>query len=163
AQGGGGGDPRSDVYSAGCVLYEMLTGRMAFGGVNLREVLAKQAAGTPTPMPELRPEGPPAGTTVVNPAPPQRPGEREPRRGDLGGDLGGGLGEPGRLSTPNRGPPADWPGPASERASSGSRLGYVLMGVAALLLLALVVSRFLGGNRGTAPPEGADAHATIAV
>ena len=43
----------------GCVLYEMLTGKMAFGGVNLREVLAKQAAGQPTPVPSCAPRSRP--------------------------------------------------------------------------------------------------------
>ncbi|HET6820360.1 MAG TPA: serine/threonine-protein kinase, partial [Candidatus Limnocylindria bacterium] len=136
AQGGGGGDPRSDVYSAGCVLYEMLTGKMAFGGVNLREVLAKQAAGTPTPLAELRPEVTPAVTTLVSRAMAKRPEDRYQNAGDLASDLRVVMGEPARLSTPNPVPPAAWQGAPSERADGGSPWGRVLVGAALLLLAA---------------------------
>src|SRR6478672_9151563 len=87
AQGGGGGDPRSDVYSMGCVLYEMLTGKMAFGGVNLREVLAKQAVGHPTPMIDLRPEVSPALLAIVDRAMAKRPEDRYQTAGDMAADL----------------------------------------------------------------------------
>jgi serine/threonine-protein kinase len=76
--GATGGDPRSDVYGAGCVLYEMLTGRMAFGGANLKEVLAKQASGEPRPVSELRPDVPPAVVGVVSRALAKRPEDRWP-------------------------------------------------------------------------------------
>ena len=89
ARGDSGGDARSDVYSTGCVLYEMLTGKMAFGGVTLREVLAKQITGEPTPVVELRPEVPPGVVSIVSralakrperPLPDgRRPGRRSPR------------------------------------------------------------------------------------
>jgi serine/threonine-protein kinase len=123
AQGGGGGDPRSDVYSAGCVLYEMLTGKMAFGGVNLREVLAKQAAGTPTPLAELRPEVTPAVTAIVDRALAKRAEDRYQNAGGLAADLRVVMGEPARLSTPTPVVPAGWQSPASEspRAHGATR------------------------------------------
>jgi serine/threonine-protein kinase len=163
AQGGGGGDPRSDVYSAGCVLYEMLTGKMAFGGVNLREVLAKQAAGTPIPLTELRPEVPPAVTAIVDRAIARRPEDRYQNAGDLAAELRVVMGEPARLSTPNPVPSVPWQGPESERADGGNMWGRVLIGAALLLLVALGVARYVGGHRGTAPPGGSDDLATIAV
>jgi eukaryotic-like serine/threonine-protein kinase len=163
AQGGGGGDPRSDVYSTGCVLYEMLTGKMAFGGVNLREVLAKQAAGMPTPIAELQPLVTPAVTTIVNRAIARRPEDRYQSAGDLAADLRVVMGEPARLSTPNPVPAGPWLGPDSERAAGASPWGRVLVGAAVVLLLALGVARYVGGYRGTSPPAGSEDPATIAV
>jgi serine/threonine-protein kinase len=163
AQGGGGGDPRSDVYSAGCVLYEMLTGKMAFGGANLREVLAKQAAGTPTPIAELQPLLTPAVTSIVNRAIARRPEDRYQNAGDLAADLRVVMGEPARLSTPNPVPPGPWPGPESERADGSNLWGRMLIGAAVLLLLALGISRFVGSPPGTAPPAASEDPATIAV
>jgi serine/threonine-protein kinase len=162
AQGDGGGDPRSDVYSTGCVVYEMLTGKMAFGGVNLREVLAKQAAGTPTPLKELRPEVTPAVTTIVSRALARRPEDRYQTAGELAADLRVVMGEPARLSTPNPVAPGPWQGPPGERAG-GNMWGRVLVGAAVLLLVALGLTRFVGGHRGTAPPDAPDAPASIAV
>jgi putative ABC transport system permease protein len=44
-------DARSDVYSLGCVVYEMLSGIKAFGGINTMEVVSKRFVGE---VPELR-------------------------------------------------------------------------------------------------------------
>ena len=164
AQGGGGGDPRSDVYSLGCVLYEMVTGKMAFGGANLREVLAKQAAGTPTPLEQLQPLVTPAVTAIVNRAIAKRPEDRYQTAGELAADLRVVMGEPARLSTPNPVlPTASWQGSDSERVDGGSPWGRVLVGSALLLLLAFGLTRYLGGHHGTAPPGASDDPATIAV
>jgi hypothetical protein len=139
ALGQGAADQRSDVYSTGCVLYEMLTGRMAFGGGNLREVLAKQAAGNPTPVEQLRPEVTPGVVAIVHRAMASRPEDRYQRAGELAADLRDTLGEPTRLTTP-----VGWgASPAAPNGGSGSAWGRWLIAAAALVLVALAASRFL--------------------
>jgi len=43
-------EERSDIYSFGCVLYEMLSGRAPFTGVNANELLTKHLRSIPSPL-----------------------------------------------------------------------------------------------------------------
>ena len=47
-------DARSDVYSIGCVLFEMITGLPPFVGPTAQVVITRRFAATPPPMRELR-------------------------------------------------------------------------------------------------------------
>jgi eukaryotic-like serine/threonine-protein kinase len=51
-------DPRSDLYSLGIVLYEMLTGKVPFTGDTPVEIAMKHLSQVPEPPSELRPEVP---------------------------------------------------------------------------------------------------------
>ena len=58
-------DNRADLFSLGCVLYRLCSGRLPFQGRDTTELLISVAMDTPTPVHELNPELPPNLSRLV--------------------------------------------------------------------------------------------------
>jgi serine/threonine protein kinase len=69
-------DPRSDIYSLGCVLYEMLAGVPPFSGATRAAMLARHISDVPPPLRTLRPDVPPWLERVIMQALAKRPADR---------------------------------------------------------------------------------------
>jgi tetratricopeptide (TPR) repeat protein len=82
-------DARSDIFSLGCVLYEAATGRRAFGGASLFEVLREIAQRQPDPPSSVRPGLPVELDVILARAMAKSPGERYASAEQLAEDLDG--------------------------------------------------------------------------
>jgi serine/threonine-protein kinase len=84
---GGEVDPRSDLYSLGVVLYELLTGKTPFEGETPVEIAMKHLSNAPKPPSKLRPEVPPALDKVVLRALAKDPDDRYQSADEMEADL----------------------------------------------------------------------------
>jgi len=80
-------DQRSDLYSLGIVLYEMLTGEVPFTGDSPVEIAMKHLSATPPPLREKRPEMPTSLEMVVLRALAKDPAARYQTADEMDADL----------------------------------------------------------------------------
>jgi eukaryotic-like serine/threonine-protein kinase len=77
-------DPRSDIYAAGGLLYEMLSGKPPYEGSNFMEILHKKANSLPAPLSTLRDDVPPALDALITRTLAKDPAARPQSMDELG-------------------------------------------------------------------------------
>jgi serine/threonine-protein kinase len=87
--GGQAVDARADVYSLGCVLYQMLAGEPPFQGDSAREILTKQMVGEIPSIDAVRKDLPPHFEPTIRRALAKDPDDRFKSAADLGSALAG--------------------------------------------------------------------------
>ena len=76
-------DHRADIYSFGCMAYEMLAGRPPFADLSPQKLLAAHMGQRPQPVSELRPDAPPALAEIVMQCLEKDPDARPQRAADI--------------------------------------------------------------------------------
>ena len=87
-------DGRSDLWSMGAVLYEMVTGRRAFAADHEQAILLAITTSDPTPIDNLRPEVPAEVQRIIRRCLKRKPRERYQGAGELVADLKRFRGDP---------------------------------------------------------------------
>jgi eukaryotic-like serine/threonine-protein kinase len=175
--------PASDVYSLGCVLYEMLTGQAPFPGETPVAVATAHVQSRVVPVRQLAPQVPPSLAAACERALEKDPASRPPSAGAFASMLAagsGGAGEAGRGSkgsgaagttqvltpvaptTPLRTESAPPPSPAHapfRRRSNWIGWAIVATLLAAAIIVALVAA-FSGDRTTRRPPVGPSSPAT---
>jgi hypothetical protein len=91
-------DARTDLYSVGVVLYEMLTGRVPYDGVSPVEVLRKHIHEPLPPPRDINPQLPAAAEPVLLRSLAKRPADRYQSAREMAGDLQRLIGQLERLA-----------------------------------------------------------------
>ena len=138
-------DARTDVFAFGAVLYEMVTGRRAFGGKTQASLVGAILEKQPPPVSTLQPLAPPALDRVVRTCLAKDPDERWQSAADLGREL-------------------SWiaaPGDTSPRAPVLRRGSLRWPALAALLGLAALAGVAIGHWLTPRPPAPAVVHSLL--
>ena len=126
-------DPRSDVFSFGCVLYELAAGRRAFQGDSTVDTLHKIIHADPQPLREIRADVPPELARIVRKTLAKEPDDRYQSMKDVAIDLRDLLREidtnPSGLSGAMTAAPA----------ATVARRSYLLPAIIAVAAIALIV------------------------
>ncbi len=80
-------DARSDLYSTGCLLYELLTGRPPFTGDSPVAIAYQHVRENPVPPSRVDPEIPPWADSIVLKAMAKDPGDRYQSAGEMRNDI----------------------------------------------------------------------------
>ena len=147
--------PRSDIFSFGCVLYEMTSGRKAFDGRTTASVIAAVLKEEPPPLSTLQPSTPPALDHVIGRCLAKDIDERWQSAGDLKRQLqwiaSGG-------SSTQTGAPA-----AAKPAQAASTREWIPWSVAALATVAAAAALLAGVPRRTAAPAVPPSHLLMSI
>lgn len=155
-------DARSDIFSLGTILYELLCGRRAFDGRTVDETLDQVLTANPKSVDRIRPETPPALVEIVRKAMAKEPGARYQKAAELRNALAD-------FVDGSRTPAADAPlaRPAETRSAAGparkpmmgarATVAFVTAGVALVVLIAA-----LRRDRESAPAPVVAAPAPVA-
>ncbi len=154
-------DGRSDLYSLGCVLYEMLAGRMAFSGPNLKSVLTQQLTTDPPLVHLSHPDIPQSLISTVQRTLAKAPDARFQTAGELAEALRGSAEQLPRVSTPVPQVPLA-PEPAV-RPGALATAGRWLLPAALLATVVLGLTVLRSGRRGADPADAASGPYTASV
>jgi eukaryotic-like serine/threonine-protein kinase len=129
-------DARSDIFSFGCVLYEIITGKRAFRGENNATVIAAIMDREPEPLAVFRPMIPPMIERVVKKCLAKDPDNRWQHAPDLKSELEWVL---------ESGSSAGMTMPVLEHRRFNAHLGWLVAGVLAALLTAFAIFHYRTG------------------
>ena len=136
-------DARSDIFSFGAMLYEMITGRKGFAGSSQATLIAAVMMTAPPPVSTLQPMASPALDRLVRTCLAKSPDDRWQSAGDLSRELGW-IAETGSE--------AGVPAPVAAKRRSRERVAWIAAGLAAVLLVASLVWIAVHLRNEPAPP-----------
>nr|MBP9108717.1 serine/threonine-protein kinase [Pyrinomonadaceae bacterium] len=128
-------DHRSDIFSFGLILYEMITGRRAFQEESLAETMSAIVKEEPPEMTESNPNISPSLERIVRRCLEKKPDRRFQSTADLGFALES-LSAPTSSSGSNMTAAVSAIGPETDRSPWKARISWIVAGVLALVLIA---------------------------
>jgi eukaryotic-like serine/threonine-protein kinase len=164
-------DARSDLYSTGCLLYELLTGRPPFTGDSPVAIAYQHVRENPVPPSRVDPEIPPWADSIVLKAMAKDPGDRYQSAGEMRNDIQRALqgmpvaaptrfdayqgtrrmGQATQMAGPTGAiPPYDY-GPDDDRPGGRKKWPWIVAAIAAIAVIAGLIWGFnyissSGGN-----------------
>ena len=151
-------DARSDVFSIGAILYELITGHRAFDGATIDDILSKVVKIDPPNVTSWRPDVSPVMGEIVLRALAKEPANRYQTAAQLRNDLAAFAGRPvGPATSPSGSEALAPPAPAARLPMVGS--AAIISTAVAVAALSLTFALWYSNGRGdaAAPAPGAPA------